>query len=247
MALRVAQYRFRPGWVTTLVTLLLLPLLISLGSWQLNRAGEKRQLQSELEQRLTAPTERVVQAARLTDQWRFRKVLVSGYFMAERQYLLDNQIAQGRVGYQVFTPLELAHGGGCLLVNRGWIALGVDRTQLPALPVDGGMQELSGVLSEPPGELLQLAEPRGATPRWPQVVQHIDLTRIAAALDCTLPRLVLQLGAEHPDALVPIWRPYVDTPQKHVSYAVQWFAMAAIVLILYILLNTRRIPRPESG
>ena len=80
--MRIAQYQFRPGWFATLVTLLLLPALLALGTWQLDRAGEKRLLQGELQQRLAAPARELVTAEQISSEWRFRRVELSGRFLS---------------------------------------------------------------------------------------------------------------------------------------------------------------------
>ena len=74
-----------------------------------------------------------------------QRVRLRGHWLAEQQYLLDNQIHQQQVGVQVITPLVLSGSGHLMLVNRGWIAASLDRSQLPELgqlPI--GPVQLSG-------------------------------------------------------------------------------------------------------
>ena len=237
--MQIGAYVFTPRWFPTAAAIALLPVLVSLGVWQLQRADEKRALEELLSARLHMPLLNVRKTADITPLQQFRSAALTGRFDSGSQYLLDNKVYRGRAGYQVFTPLRLADGGA-VLVSRGWVAPAATRARLPALPTPEGVREVRGVLSMPPGKLLKLGD-QAAAPAWPRVVQQIDISKIQAQLGYPLAPLLLQIEANDPAAYAQEWQPYVDSPEKHVSYAVQWFAMAAIVMALYAALNTRRM------
>lgn len=248
--MKIGQFDFRPRLLPSLVTLLLLPLLISLGNWQLRRAEEKRELQVTLNERAEQAEVRLKPAHGQGRDMLFRKVIVQGTMLGERQYLLDNQINKGRVGYHVYTPVRIRGGAMLVLVNRGWLAGSPHRGQLPdvALPdaVSHGDGGLRGILSDPPGKLLQLAGQDAELQRaaaWPRRVQGIELARIERELGEPLLPYIVQIAADDPAALVQEWHPYVDKPQKHVSYAVQWFTMAVVLILIFVALNTRRLKK----
>ena len=245
--MRFGAFEFRPKLVPSLVTLLLLPVLVSLGFWQLDRAVQKRELQALLFERLGAPEISISSVELAQPDMRFRKVRIKGIFDGRRQYLLDNRIYQGRPGYEVYTPLRLEGGAGMILVNRGWVPLGQNRTVRPDIRVDSGEQQLTGVLSHPPGQLLSLGEiDNPANVDWPRVVRDINLQQIGKDLGYTMPPYVLQLDADNKSAYVQIWKAYADNPQKNQSYAIQWFSMAVVLLLIYIGLNSRRFSSPEE-
>lgn len=245
--MRVGTYEFRPKRVPSLVMLVLLPLLISLGFWQLDRAEQKRELQILLNERLARPSVQTGSSALLFTDMRFRKVDIQGQFDGKRQYLLDNRINQGRPGYEVYTPLRFDGGAGIILVNRGWRPLGKDRRILPDISLDSEKIRVSGVLSLPPGKLLSLgADGTLQQNDWPRRVRNIDLQQIGMQLGYTMPPYVLQLDAGSKSAYVQIWKAYADSPQKNLSYAIQWFSMAGVLLLIYIVLNSRRVSSPEE-
>lgn len=248
--MRIGAFNFSPRPLPTLATAILLPLLISLGFWQLDRAAEKHQLQVLMQQRLLAPIKRIRSAENLQEDMNFRQVEMRGRFDDAHQYLVDNRVYKGQVGYGVYTPFSFDAGESWILVNRGWTAIGKDRITLPSITISSEMMELKGVLSQPPGQLMQLGGQLADTATWPARVQNINLARIEKESGLQLQPYILNLDESHAQAYFQDWRPYVDTPQKNQSYAIQWFSMAVVLLLIYISLNTRRllqpIPKPDE-
>ena len=240
--MQLGPYEFRPGLIPTLLTVVLLPLFISLGFWQLDRAGQKSALQAELT--ATLQKDRFRLAYPVEDkELLFRRVELEGRFESRYSYLLDNAIWQGRPGYLVLMPFRYASGRAVILVNRGWLPQGRTRDDLPEIDTPAGIVTLRGTLSEPPGKLLELdpaARLDTAARTWPQVIQQVDLEQIGRQLGYTMSPLMLQIDADSEHAFAQGWRPYADTPQKNISYAIQWFSFAGILLLLFIVLNTKR-------
>src|SRR5690606_28900045 len=119
--------------------ILLLPLLVWLGFWQLERAAEKTAILTELAERRALPALEAsqIKAPPLTNEepdWRHRQVRLLGRYHPTLQWLLDNRIHEGRPGYEVLTAFELDAGQGWILVNRGWLPAPLERSQLPELP-----------------------------------------------------------------------------------------------------------------
>jgi hypothetical protein len=104
--------------LTTVATLVLLPLFIGLGRWQWHRAEYKQQLEAQF---VASAAQPVVFAAQSTASLpRYAPIVVRGSWDARRQFLLDNRTRDGRAGYDVLTPLQLADGRW-LIVDRGWL------------------------------------------------------------------------------------------------------------------------------
>ena len=239
--MRIGAFDFRPGLLPTLATAVVLPILVSLGFWQMDRAVEKQQLQVLTQERLQAPAKRIKTSTSLQEDMSFRRATMSGHFDNEHQYLLDNRIYKGQVGYGVYTPFSFDEGESWIMVNRGWTPSGMDRTKLPNIDVNSESTELVGVLSRPPGQLMQLGGRPEISNSWPVRVQNIDLAQIEKELGMRVQAYVLHLDASSEQAYFQDWKPYVDTPQKNQSYAIQWFSMAVILLLIYISLNSRRV------
>lgn len=243
MAASLSGLQFRPGRYPTLAFLLLFPLLLSLGLWQLDRAEQKQALLSAQDARRNDLPMDLGMVSELEDLDRFRPATASGRFVADRQWLLDNRVHAGQVGYHVYSLFDLddAHGRA-LLVNRGWVPLGASRQQLPVLPLPEGKVRIQGRLSRPASVGIALGEPDYASVSALQVVPYLEVKRVAAAIGRELLPMVLELDEGQPGALTedPLTATQI-TPEKHIGYAVQWFGLAAALLIIYVGLNTRRM------
>ncbi len=255
MRLRCWGLEFRPGLWASLALFAVLPALLALGRWQLDRAAEKQALLADFAAARQAPALGIAAldgvaggAEPDSEPLQYRDLSLRGQLDGERQLLLDNRVYRHRAGFEVLTPLHLADGR-TLLINRGWVALGASREQLPdvglSAQVAAGDVAVEGIFVRPSRAFAlgdALAGDRGG---WPRIVQYYDFTALAALLRAELIPGVLYLHAEHPATLVHNWRPLPEGPQKHYSYATQWFSMAGVVLILYFTLNTRRLRRGE--
>jgi surfeit locus 1 family protein len=221
----------------------LLVLLLSLGFWQLDRAAQKRSL---LDAYGARPIDSAVQlsAAFAPDiNWRYRRAEIEGSYLPTQQFLLDNRVYQGRVGYQVLTPLRLKDGVHAVLVNRGWVPQGKTRADLPKLPVDqSGVVRVEGLIDLPATDVFVLGEGEDRDPGWPKVLQRVRLDLQAQQLGAKLLPVVLLLGADQPDGFVRDWKPVVFGPERHVGYAVQWFSLSTALLVIYIWVNLKRTP-----
>ena len=115
------RFSFRPRWWAVLLAAGGCAAGIALGNWQSGRAAEKRALAAA-----QAP------------------VTLRGSFDARYTVFADNKLYRGRPGYHVVQPLRLAEGKH-VLVNRGWVAAGASRAQLPEVRTPAGEVELTGV------------------------------------------------------------------------------------------------------
>jgi surfeit locus 1 family protein len=245
MAASLSGLQFRAGRYPTLAFVLLFPLLLSLGLWQLDRAEQKQALLTAQQARGNDLPMDLRLVTALNEQDRFRPAVARGRFVADRQWLQDNRVHAGRVGYHVYSLFEFedAHGYG-VLVNRGWVPAGANRQELPVLPLPEGTLQIKGRLSRPASVALALGEPDYLGMGGLQRVPYLDVAQLAAALDRELLPMVLELEAGQPGALTP--DPLTATsigPQKHVGYAVQWFGLAIALLIIYVGINTRRVQK----
>jgi surfeit locus 1 family protein len=226
---------FAPRLVPTLLLAPALALLVWLGNWQLQRADEVRALEAAFASSDAPP----VPLPPAADAQRYRRVRVAGCYDPAHQFLLDNMTHGGAVGYRVLTPL-VTDGGATVLVDRGWVPLGASRAQLPPLAVGADERTVTGRLDAPPRA--GIAPPAGAAAGWPRVLNYPPLAAFASALDRPVyPQLVL-LDATAPDGFVRDWHPTGLSADRHVGYAVQWYALALTLLILYVA-HSRRARR----
>lgn len=243
MFARLRQFRF--DWKLTLLTALLLPLLLSLGFWQLLREQEKLHLQQQYAARQNE-TPVPLDAIDLAHDQQYRQVEFSGRYDNENNFLLDNRIHQGQVGYDLITPV-ITDSNSVVLVNRGWLPQGSSREELPVPAVIDGDVTLRGSIYVPIGTPFVLDDAitfdRG--PRVAQVLNPVQMAEAAGYSASLLFPYSVRLAEGAPGVLVRDWPLISTTPEKHRGYAVQWFAMALVLLGLYLYYCTR--PEPGSA
>lgn len=242
----VSNLGFRAGVVPTIATLALLVLLCTLGVWQIGRADYKAALFAEYSERSAAPPIDLNRTAELADQDRYARALVDGRFDGSRQFLLDNRTHKGVAGYEVLTPFRIDGSERMLLVNRGWVALGQRRDVLPDVRVDEQDMGLSGLLDRAPQGGIVLGAQGYEASGWPLVVQRIEIKTAEQKLGARVLPLVLRMDAELPHGYVREWKPdYGMSAQRHRGYAFQWFALATALLVIYVVVNTKRRSTPK--
>ncbi|WP_422136124.1 SURF1 family protein [Endozoicomonas sp. ALD040] len=214
----------------SLLVLLLLPLLIKLGFWQMSRYQEKLELEQTLAERQTMPALSLSDISRYSDAM-YLPINVRGRFIFGRAFFLDNQIHEGRAGYDLIMPF-LANDGQYLLVNRGWIPA-QSRDSLPEIKTPDGELELTGKLYRLLGNPFTLGEDIWHE-EWPKRIQAIHFDRMGEALGQTLPLYILKLEQNQPGAYLIRPLTMKTTSQKHLGYAIQWFLMALVLLFLYL-------------
>jgi surfeit locus 1 family protein len=214
----IHRLTFRPPWWACLLALLGCSAGIALGNWQSSRAEEKRSLAAS----------RQPQAVR-------------GEFLPKTLLYLDNKTYRGRAGYHVLQVLRLENGRQ-VLVNRGWLPGTPDRAQVPAVATPGGLVSLQGVKLD---HLPHALEPSGVT-RTGIVWQNAERNEVAAWSGLALEPWVFEQHAGPEDGLVRDWPPADDGVAMHLSYALQWYSLAALSAVLFVALNVRRHASPAD-
>ena len=235
--------RFRPGIAPTLVVLAMLPLFVSLGFWQLSRGEEKRVMLETYAERRAAPA---VSAELLptTADPAYRRVQLRGTFDADHSYLLDNSTREGKVGVELIQPFHDQLSGLWLMVNRGWLPW-PDRRTPPSFDTPAEASSLDAWVYVAPGVTFQL-HPDAQTGGWPKLVTVIDPPKIwrDTGRNGFAHELRLESG---PAAYRLDWPLVAMGPEKHLGYAVQWFAMSTALLGLYLYLGWSHTTRSKNN
>lgn len=230
--------RLLTEWKLTLLVLIFVPLLLQLGYWQLGRADEKQALLAAYQQQqalaaipLSHIHTSLKQSAATTTPVSYQKVRVTGVYDSERYWLLDSRSRQGQVGYEVVMPLLMA--SGTVLVNRGWVPAPLDRQHLPAITTPSAELTLQGYLAAPQANPMVKHGHSDWSAPWPKRVLQLDLQQAAEDLNTALHPQLLKIDADQASALRTEWTVVNLLPEKHRAYALQWFAMALALLLLY--------------
>ncbi|WP_424636670.1 SURF1 family protein [Embleya sp. AB8] len=237
------MYRFllTPRWIVmALLVVVLIPIMVELGFWQLHRHENKvahNDLISTNIKRKPVPAEELLAVGRkLPGDLQWRRVTLTGKYDAEHEVLARMRTQDGVVGYYVITPL-VAADGRTLLVNRGWVrnpAEATDRPDVPPAPAgqvtvtgrlrpdetrkDSGIRDV-GV---PEGQVMRISGFE-LGPKLPHPVfgGFVELTEQAPT------------SAKAP-ALVP--KPDDEDLGPHLAYAVQWWIFAFALLAMFVKL-----------
>lgn len=222
----------------------LIALFVSLGLWQLDRGLEKQALFDGFDRAAGEPAERL---QRYEQRPRFSLVSLAGEFETP-VVLLENQPLDGRQGAFVLSPLRTGDGE-YVMVNRGWTPMPRDRRMLPPLPpVPDGVVTVNGHLSSWPRPGIQLGKIDYSQP-LPWRVPYLEPAALAERLKMQLAPQILLAVDEVGPGLVQRWRPQVMAPERHRGYALQWFSLAAAVIVVtgiiqWRLFRNRKANRP---
>lgn len=227
----------KPTIFSVLLTLVSVTILSSLGFWQLQRAAEKNLILLENQQQqdnapiaLTLPVDQ-------PEKLRQQKVYLRGHFISDKQFILDNQILDHQVGYNVITPFQVSGEEGLILIDRGWIPLVGSRERLPMVEVDTQPREVIGTVYTPYGKAYSLGEMDGGETAWPRRIQYLDFKTMSNRLGQSVQALTIRMHADQADSYKAEWKLFSITPNKHLGYVVQWFGLAITVLVIFIYLH----------
>lgn len=239
-----------------LATLLAAGLTAGLGFWQLDRAHQKLDLQQRILSRAAlAPLAQAMLARNSVDAQaqQYRTISLRGRWLSERTLYLDNRQMNSHQGFFVLTPLLLADGDA-VLVQRGWSPRDfIDRSRLAPVDTPTGEVVLTGRIAPPPARLFAFG---GA--ELGAIRQNVDLVALAREIGVPLRPLSVQQTdppgaspstlAKGDDSLLRQWpAPAIDVG-KNQGYALQWFALCALITGLYawFQLLRPRFARPHG-
>ncbi len=229
--------QFKPGIASTIATAVVVPCLVALGFWQLDRAQQKTEIFAHYQARMNAPELALQAPLPASDDLLWRRIRATGQFVGPN-LILDNRVRNGQVGYEVFTPLILANEAR-VLVGRGWVAADGRRKPVVSLQIPSAAQTITGRIGPLPWNGIQLGEPPPPERLSPDLVrvERLDLASLNSLLHAALPPYIIMLDPSLPEGYDRAWPAPTSDVGKHRAYAVQWFAMAAVLAIIYLKIN----------
>ena len=223
-------------WIT-IGMMTLLVVFVRAGVWQLDRAGEK----ADLETRFAAnsipdPETRLVDDAG-AEEARYKVFEIAGQYDPARQILLDNVTSGGQNGYQILTPFITSEK--TVMVNRGWVKADPDRSRLPDVEVDAEPRVIIGRLNRFPLPGMRLDPADTSQDAWPRRLLFPTREQIADNLGYAVANYQLLLDPLADDGYLREWKAVEIGPERNIGYAVQWFGLAALTLCIYFWLGWR--------
>jgi surfeit locus 1 family protein len=242
----MALFTFRPRLVPTIVAFAALLTLLGLGSWQVERLAWKNDLLKTMAERmaaaprpLTGPAWGVVED--------YEKVSVTGHFLHDREFhMLARSVPGGELGYQILTPFAV-DGGGTVIVDRGFVP--TDHRD-PGTRLSGQVQgdvSVVGISRHPHEPALKWFIPDNRPAEnlwlWP------DLTVMAhtAGLAAVAPFVIDADATANPGGLPVGGQTQVDIPNDHLQYAITWYSLAVVLVVMFVLYHRRRKGEGSTG
>jgi cytochrome oxidase assembly protein ShyY1 len=231
-------FRFR--LIPFIATILLVALGIALGNWQERRAAQKTSIAQRMASRSADAPLVLGPAITPVEPMEFRRVRLTGEFLANWPVFLDNRPYQGRSGFILLMPFKIAGSNTHVLVARGWLPRDAAvHDKLPAYATPAGPVTIEGVVKASPGRVLQLGTPAPLKPN--AIVQNVEVRDFAQASGLALqPFFVEQLGPrEQGEAFVRDWPAPSLGIEKHQGYAFQWYALAVMAFLFFVITGFR--------
>jgi len=231
------SFRFR--WAPFLAAALVVAVGISLGNWQLRRAEQKLALQEQMLMRAEfAPVNSNALTPEQTPE-EFRRVMAKGEFIASWAVYLDNRPYQGRAGFYLLMPFKLAGSEQSVLVMRGWFPRdAINREHIPTITVPEGVTHLEGRVRASTGKVMQLGEAAALQPG--SIAQNVDVEEFARASKLSLQTFIIEQTNDAADGLVRDWPIPSVGIDKHKGYAFQWYSLALVAAVFFLLTGFKR-------
>jgi surfeit locus 1 family protein len=223
--------------LATLIALPLIAALIGLGTWQVQRLAWKTGLIATMAERLQeAPITLDAALVLPREEAEWRLVTATGVLEADRSVALYRISSDGAAGYQVLTPMALPDGRH-VMISRGFVAATSFVDALTGLPAaSGDPVAVTGVLR--PGEeqaaFTNDNDPDAGAWYW------IDLKALSRQTGVDLLPLIIVADADPAGGDLIGRQARFDPPNQHLQYAITWYSLAVVALVIYVLLLRRR-------
>lgn len=229
-------YQFKPKLWALAVTISMVFVFVELGKWQLSRADERNARQAQLDQLAKEPVVTVPGSPIKLEDFQYRQVEARGKYRSEFTIFLDNKTYQGRAGYHVLTPLQIANSNWHVIINRGWAPTGYDRSILPQIPTRLDEISVTGIVVSPELRVLELSDPVDHGVVW----DNFNLERFRQMTNINLQPIMILQKDHVEDSLIRDWERPDSGASKNIGYAIQWFSLAVTTIIIFLVLNVKR-------
>ena len=205
---------------------------LNLGWWQWGRAQQRIALHEAIAAKANTPPVTLAELRAAADPGALvhRPVVLRGTWVGEHTVFLDNRQMNAAPGFYVVTPLRIEGSDAVVLVQRGWAQRNFTRREaLPPVQTPPGIVEVRGRLAPPPAKLYAFdTEEKGP------IRQNLDLARFRAETGLALLPLSVQQAGAPSEGLLRQWPQAASGAEKNYGYAFQWWALAALIAILYV-------------
>ena len=233
------RLRFHFRWVPFIAAAIVVSVGLSLGSWQLNRAEQKRALQQQMMARAEFEPISLNALPENHISEEFRRITAEGEFISSWAVYLENRPYQGKAGFYLLMPFKLSGSEQSVLVLRGWFPRdAMDRERIPEIALPKGVIRIEGRVRASTGKLMQLGEAAVLQPGV--IAQNVDVTEFARASKLSLPNFIIEQSSDTADGLVRDWPMPSVGIDKHNAYAFQWFGLSMAAALFFLVTGFKR-------
>lgn len=245
MQFKIWQFQFKTNWLSTVITLICIPLFIKLGLWQYHKAMIKQHIEDQYQASLVKSSVELSDYLDAPESLEFQKVKVTGHYETQYQILIDNQVENHQSGFHVVTPFKIANSDRYVLVNRGWLAGTQDHQAVPVFDTPSHDMEIEGMLWLPSSKIFTLeAKPQSpnTTQAWSVVWQHLDMKKYQQSAPIEVLNVIIKLDpAQASGGFLRKWQLPPSRIMTNIGYAYQWFGFALATLAIYFYMSISRI------
>ena len=209
--------------------IIFVPITISLGIWQIERADEKKLIIANYDKLLvSAPVE--LQKNQTLDNW--QPVETTGIYQDLVVYE-DNAINSGKAGFKVYHLFQNSDGT-LVFIHRGFVERNLIKNNLPEIDIPVGKRTIKGTtLFKQNNTFIKNVEESDS-----RIIQEFSasvlIEKFPILKDRYLHPFLLNLDIRDADKYQSIEKPVNMSASKHIGYAIQWFGLCAALIILTI-------------
>lgn len=220
-------------------TALLCILGVLLGNWQTRRALEKEAIAQVIQEQIRQPALSIPTADEFSRLHAFQKAKLRGRFVRNWLIYLDNRPLYGVAGFYVLMPFKLQGSEKSILVARGWLQRNVsDRTKIPLLLTEDTIVEIEGVVRDQLDRSMQLGKAESL--KAGTIVQSLSLDDLRQQSGLSIADKIIEQTSDSGDGLIRDWPQPSAGADKHRGYAFQWYGLALMAAIFFVVTGIRR-------
>lgn len=216
-----------------------------LGIWQVHRYHFKKALLMTYQKHASQAAVPFLKLLKSQEDVQFQHVKVRGYYVNDAMILIQNRFYHGQLGYEVITPLRIPGQATFLLVDRGWVAK-PPTAPLPTIEGVVAPQQITGTLKLLNEYQFILGKNIFDTESLPIVVQKIDIQELNQLTHLSFYPFILRLDPSNQNGFQREWTITTIPPERHMAYAVQWFALSVVLCVGYLSYYRRQRVRYEE-
>lgn len=234
------RWSFRPKLWALILTIAFAAITVRLGNWQGERAQYKIDQQSQLDIALAAAPLQLSDVPNKPStgtDLRYRSLSVTGIFVADELFYVDNRIVNAKAGYgllQSFRVDGLSGANRTILVDRGWMRASGDRAVLPVVETPTGNVTIVGRINLPPSRNPGTFDNDGG-----KRLNYVNIGELSQRLKLQAEPFLLEQTSG--PGFTSIERPLPGAKyEKNRGYQLQWYGFAGLSIIIFLILSFRK-------